>query len=56
MTISIQIMRDRLQSTGKKKNHRATERWLETLEKPQFNRTSVFLRVPARKQDTDTMQ
>lgn len=55
MTISVPIMRDRLQSTGKK-NHRATERWLETLEKNPIQQNISILRVPARKQDTDTLQ
>lgn len=39
-----------------KKNHRATERWLETLEKNPIQQNISILRVPARKQDTDTMQ
>lgn len=56
MTISVQIMRDILQSTGKKKNHRATERWLETLEKNPIQQNISILRLPVRKQDTDTMQ
>lgn len=45
MAISTQVIRDSLQTKEKKEDekndHTATERWLETLEKPQFNRTSV---------------
>lgn len=47
MAISTQVIRDSLQTKEKKRiedeknDHTATERWLETLEKPQFNRTSV---------------
>lgn len=56
MAISTQIMRDRLQSTGKKKKSQSNRKVAGNLGKTPIQQNISILRVPARKQDTDTMQ